>query len=162
MAIFRRKTASTGGGLPLDADGEWALGQGELNGRPLITRWDLDAKRKCPDESRPVKVTVGIQCAETGPDGLPAGQDLDLLETMEAAMFDELPSLAECRPVLVVTNNGMREWIIYASGHEWLESWAPGFRKRFMRDRPGKIEAVRDPGWDTFKEWTASGARAGD
>ncbi|HET6817748.1 MAG TPA: DUF695 domain-containing protein [Mycobacteriales bacterium] len=154
MAIFRRKSAAAEAGPPLDTDGEWALGEGEINGRPLIARWDVEAKRNCPDRSRPVKVTVGVQCAETRPDGLPAGQDLELLEAMEQAMFDELPSLAGSQPVLVVTNNGMREWIIYASSHEWLESWAPGFRTRFMRGRPGKIDAVRDADWQTFKEWT--------
>src|SRR3954469_10676269 len=69
MAMFRRRNSAPGSQVVVsNTDGEWSLGKGEVNGKPLIARWDNAAKRSCPDRSRPVKVTIGIQCANTRPD----------------------------------------------------------------------------------------------
>lgn len=149
MPLFRRKSSSSG------ADAEWALVQSVVDGKPLITRWDVDAKRSCPDPSRPVKVTIALQCAKPQSNGLPSSEDLDLFEAIEEAMFAELPMVAGTRPVLVLTTDGAREWIIYARDHQWLESWAPEFRQRFMQGLPSTIDAVVDADWHTFLEWTA-------
>jgi hypothetical protein len=156
MGLLRRRSPRGGTPQSLGAEAEWALAKGELDGLPLIARWDAAARRACPDPSRPIKVTVGIQCVDARPDGLPSSEDLTLFEAMEEAMFAELPPLASASPVLVLTTGGMREWIIYSGSHEWLESWAPRFQERFMQGRPGKVEAVSEPGWETFEEWTAT------
>jgi len=82
--------------------------------------------------------------------------DLSLFEVMEAALFDELPPIADTHPVLVLTTNGMREWIVYAKVHEWLPSWAPRFQERLMKDQPGKVDANIEPSWQTFLDWTSA------
>lgn len=155
MAVFRRKNLSASVESAPSTDDRWAIGQGKVNRKPLIARWDTDATQTCPDASRPIKITIGVQCPKPQPNGLPSKDDLAFLEAMEEAMFAELPTLAATQPVLVLTTNGMREWIIYASTHEWLARWAPGFQERFMKGRPGKVEAVAEPGWETFLEWSA-------
>jgi hypothetical protein len=138
------------------APDHWALGQGEVDGKPLIVRWDTAARRDCPDATRPIKVTIGLACDRPQPNGLPSPHDLVHFEELEEALFAELPSLADTRPVLVLTTNGMREWIVYACEQEWLQEWAPWFAERFFNGRAGTIEAVAEPGWDTFQEWTAT------
>ena len=155
MALFRKKAVPTTGTVSSAGEARWAIGKGEVGGKPLIVRWDTAAKQGSPDRARPVKVTIGIQCANPRDDGLPSPEDLALFEQMEDALFSELPPIADSEPVLILTTNAMREWILYASSREWLKSWAPPFCERFMADRPGKVEAVDEPGWETFTEWTA-------
>lgn len=154
MAIFRRKTSGSDGAELRLADVEWGLAKSEVDGKPLIVRWDAAAKRRCPDRARPIKVTIGIACVDPRADGLPSSEDLDVFDAIEEAIFSELPRLAGTHPVLVLTANGMREWIAYARSHDWLETWAPTVQERFMKGRPGKVDAVEEPGWETFTEWT--------
>jgi hypothetical protein len=156
MGKFGRKTSAPPSAAPAATDDKWSIGSGEANGKPLIARWDLAAQRSCPDRARPIKITIGVQCVNAKPNGLPSLDDMALFEAMEEAMFAELPTLAGTSPVLVLTTNGMREWIIYARTHEWLGSWAPAFQERFMKGRPGKVEATEEPDWETFLEWTAT------
>jgi hypothetical protein len=155
VPFFRRRTSNPTSPNSPGNDAEWALAQSVVDGKTLISRWDAGAKRACPDPSRPVKVTIAVQCAKPQPNGLPSSEDLSAFEAMEEVMFAELPQVAGAQPVLVLTTNGMREWIVYAGTHEWLESWAPDFQQRFMRERPGKIDAVVDAAWETFRAWTA-------
>jgi len=154
VALFGRKDKAPAAQPDPANEDKWALGQGKVNGQPLIVRWDVAAKQRCPDLRRPIKVTIGIQFPNPKPNGLPSVEDDEHLGAMEEALFAELPAVADAAPVLVLTTNGMREWIVYAATHQWLQSWAPDFQERFLKGRPGKVEATQEPGWGTFTEWT--------
>lgn len=135
------------------SDESWALGQGEVDGRPLFARWDLDARSQAPLAGHPVKITIGVQFRAPRPDGLPSDEDFDDLDPIEEALYDELASAGDARVVLVLSGNGSREWIAYAPDHEWVGTWGRSFAERFCDGRHHLVEAEMDPDWATFFEW---------
>jgi hypothetical protein len=132
-------------------EGTWTLAQAAGPPR-LAVRW-----RQCdavPDRARPVKVTVGVMFDDVRPDGMPAGQaENDFLGLVEEALFGELAERG-ARLVLVVTSQGAREWVAYASSADWLTGWAPAFAQRCLAPRGHDINAVLDLEWTTYRAFS--------
>ncbi len=77
MPIFCRKGPTLDGRFDRSAsDAQWSIANSEVDGRPLIVRWEVQARRGCPDPSRPIKLTIGIQCADPKRNVLPSAEDL--------------------------------------------------------------------------------------
>jgi hypothetical protein len=103
-----------------------------------------------PDPELPIRILVGIMFECVSADGMPVGEaEHDALRAVDQALVSELPRYG-ARLVLVVTWQGAREWIAYASSADWLDSWAPDFAERCLKPRVFQIDAAHDLGWSTY------------
>jgi hypothetical protein len=134
-----------------DDEGVWnvSAGTGEV---PVLSRWRSDVT--VADPRWPVKITIGVMFNARLENGMPdLAVEGDFLEAVEQ---DVIVSLAkrDAELVLVVTGDGNREWIAYASSHDWLAEWAPAFDERWFGGHTCRIAAENDPTWSTYQTFT--------
>ena len=123
----------------------------------MSARWQNSATS--PDPERPIKVTIRIGFTDPSPFGLPGSRDEEPLLVIEDVLLDEL-SAHNASLVMVVTGNNAREFIAYASSHDWLDEWGPTVLERWASGRPGTgVEAVSEPDWATFFDLETSARR---
>jgi len=96
--------------FPLDS---WSVATGEAEGKPLIVRVNAGARKFVSHPDLPLK--LGVQLAFRSPNehGFPAKDEQADLDQIEERLLSDLqgPKAGFC--VLILTNNGRREFVCY-------------------------------------------------
>jgi Family of unknown function (DUF695) len=117
-----------------------------------VSRWRSDVT--VPDPQRPFKITVGVMFNALAENGMPdMGAEREFLAGVWNDLSADLPRYGAVL-VLSITGSGNREWVAYAPSHDWLQTWAPGFAKRWFQNRSCQISAAEDPDWTTYRAFS--------
>jgi hypothetical protein len=127
MWPFSSKTSAP----PPTADpDDWTLGEGERDGFPMILRLDNQFKRRAPLPEYKHHVILSVHLRDPSPNGFPSTEEGDDLDALEENLCKELEAGKESVCVLVVTNNGLRDFIFYTrnaeSAHERIKTVIAG------------------------------------
>ena len=92
---------------------DWTLAQGERDGFPMIVRISNAFTGLAPLPDYIHHVIVSVHFRNRRPNGFPSNEDSDDLKNLEVALCGLLEAGNESLCVLVVTNNGLRDFIFY-------------------------------------------------
>jgi hypothetical protein len=105
--------------VPNPAD--WLLAQGERDGFPMIVRMAAAWTRLAPVPGFDHHVIVSVRYPHPRANGLPSSEDTDVLESIENQLCGLLEADHESHCVLVITNNGLRDFIFYTRAVEGVQ-----------------------------------------
>jgi Family of unknown function (DUF695) len=118
--------------LPEPKPTDWLLAQGERDGFPMIVRMANAYTGLAPVPAYGHHLIVSVRFPHRRPNGLPSSEDADALESIENQLCGLLEMGNESLCVLVITNNGLRDFIFYTRDVEGvqhkLETAGPVFR----------------------------------
>jgi hypothetical protein len=103
----------------LPAEDEWSVGQGEHDGKPMIVRKNTSAGSYARHPELPFRLGVAIPLRDPDPRGFPTNAEAETLNEIEDRLCSALG--ANGRLVVVISTNGMREFISYARSAEIAE-----------------------------------------
>jgi hypothetical protein len=129
---------------------DWVLGQGTRDGFPMLVRMADCYTGLAPLPAYDHHVIVSVHFRNRQLNGFPSSEEGDDLESLERSLCHLLETGNDTLGVLVVTNNGLRDFIFYTRNVEEVRrkiddsvSLFQGFVTEVM------IEP--DPGWDIFQ-----------
>ena len=132
------------------AEAEWQVAEGTLEGRPIITRFNA-AFAQSPDVGDyPIQIGIALPLNAANADGFPEEPEMRELSAAEQAIEDE----AGDRAVLVgvITTGGMREFVLYTSTSDWIESFDHALQD-LVPTHTVQVMAQRDPKWKTYRSF---------
>lgn len=107
---------------------DWSIGQAERDGYPMIVRIANAFAGLAPIPDYNHHIIVSVHFRDRKPNGFPSSEEGDDLQNLEVGLCGELEAGNESLCVLVITNNGLRDFIFYTRDVE-------GARKR-LDDNP--------------------------
>jgi hypothetical protein len=133
---------------PVDpAEDAWTVSETTHDGRRLIVRANIAARSLAGDKRLGIKVGLAIPFHTSDPDGMPSPDEVALLDAAEEHIVEELSGHA--RLVLVLTTNGMREFVAYTGNGEWLPEFDKQLQSSVTSHRV-QIDARTDPQWTAY------------
>jgi hypothetical protein len=139
---------------------DWVLGRGERDGFPMIVRMANAYIGLAPLPGYDHHVIVSVHLRNPQPSGFPSPEEGDDLEALEMNLCRVIEADNDSFCVLVVTNNGLRDFIFYTrnvdSVKRQIEDAAVvfgGFEVEFW------IEP--DATWEIYQQFCRWFARAG-
>ena len=148
MGLFGKKRFPALDALP--TEDQWAVGQGENDGKPLIARINSSAKEYVGHPELPVRLGMAIPLQAPRPDGLPDEAESEQLDDIEDRLFDAVGSNG--RVVLVITTSGMREFVSYVRSPDVAERVAQSVRVATSTHEVQHY-AEADPEWDVYGQF---------
>ena len=147
MRFFKRKDAAAPDGPIPD---EWELSAGELDGKPIVTRFRIGARPWVGSADYPIQIGVAIPFLQPNDQGMPVGDEVAQLEAFEDALIERAGTQAVF--VGVLTTGGMREFVLYTGSGDWI----PAFHQDLIAAMPThevQVMAQTDPKWATFRQF---------
>lgn len=134
----------------------WSLAEGEENGKPLYIRFRDEYREKGADSAFPRLIQI-VWKYEADEQGLPTMEVIPALKEFENLLIEAVEPEKIAVLVAVCTNNGEREWMLYAKG-------VSGFRERLNtleseeeEPFPIDITSAPDPKWTALFDDTLGG-----
>jgi hypothetical protein len=93
---------------------DWVLAQGERDGFPMIVRMAKGYSDLAPVPGYDQHIIVSVHFRNRKPNGFPSTEEGDDLQSLEENLARLLEADNESRCVLVITNNGLRDFIFYS------------------------------------------------
>lgn len=152
MWPFSRKS---GAPPPTSDPDDWTIGEGQRDGFPMIVRIDNQFKRIAPLPGFNHHFIISVHFRNPSPNGFPSIEEGDDLETLEEKLCEQLEADKESLCVLVVTNNGLRDFIFYTRNAE-------SAHQRFLASSVGgtgfviEIAIEPDADWYIYKHFSRS------
>jgi hypothetical protein len=135
---------------PTTVKDEWAIGQGENEGRPMLVRINTGLK---PIVGRqPFIHRTGVTFLLRAPDenGFPAPDESGLLNEFEDALLQALSVSAQAHLALVITTSGFREFVLYTANLEATSGALDGLRTRFATHEIQSYVEL-DEAWEVYR-----------
>lgn len=137
---------------------KWLLAQGERDGFPMLVRMAAAYRGLGGVFGYDHHVIVGATLRSPSPAGFPSSEESDDLQQFEANLSAALEVESESICVLVITNQGIRDFIFYTRNPDGarakLDAALPGLKGfRF------EVAIEPDQQWDiyrAFDNWLAS------
>jgi hypothetical protein len=115
MWPFSRKTDESSRTLKPDS---WSLAQGERDGFPMIVRMANAYRDLAPIPGYDHHLIISVHLRNPRPNGFPSSEEGDDLTALELSICRLLEADNDSLCVLVVTNNGLRDFIFYTRNVE--------------------------------------------
>jgi hypothetical protein len=136
--------------LKVQRPDDWTLGQGERDGFPMIVRIANAYHGLAPLPQYEHHLIVSVRFRKPQSNGFPSSQEGDALESLEQNLYGLLEIDNDALCALVITNNGLRDFIYYTRNVEGTKnklehtrSIFKGFQVEFA------LEPARD--WEIYK-----------
>jgi Family of unknown function (DUF695) len=137
----------------LTADGDWAMLEGENDGTPMLVRRNDTVKGYVGHQELPFRMGLAVPFLRPDENGFPATDVVGDLDAIEDALVDYLEQHQVGALVLVITTDGMREFVSYmrsmATADSAVEAAAAG-----GEDHEVQYYVEEDPAWDLFSQFT--------
>ena len=147
FGLFKKKPAAN---YP-DAS-KWSVSEGQHNGRPMFLRRNDSAVSlaKHPDFCFRVGVAVPLNAPDKN--GLPNGEEMEQLNTIEDALSSRLEIDQQSLQVLAITTSGMREFMFYTRNPEATQQ---GIRDVKTGTSSHELQSyiAEDPDWAGYKQF---------
>jgi hypothetical protein len=129
----------------------WSVTQAEQNGKPLLIRYRSERPQGVEPAAFPflLSATWTYQANEFG---LPSAEEMELMDQFEDALASALEGSQTAHLMVVLTTNGDRDWLWYATGEEAAMSRV----NQALRGRPrypAQFSVQRDRGWRAYTQF---------
>lgn len=118
-------------GMTALPDGPWTVATGDSDGKPLFVRLNTGAAAVAGHSALGHRVGVAVLLQAPDPSGLPSAQESATLAQIEDALEGALRVGHEAILVLVLTTDGMREFVLYSAAPQNLEAAISSVRAQF-------------------------------
>jgi hypothetical protein len=135
--------------FPLDS---WSVATGESDGKPLIIRVNAGARKFVAHPELPLRLGVQLAFRTPNEHGFPAKDEQPDLDRIEEGLLQALqaPKAGFC--VLVLTNNGRREFVCYVRDHDQASKIVdPFIAATFSHQMCYQLE--EDPAWAYYSQF---------
>ncbi len=150
MPLFKRKQRESSQ-EPKPTD--WLLAQGERDDFPMIVRMAEAYAGLAPVKGYKHHVIASVHFRNRREDGFPSSEEGDDLQTLEENLSFLLEAQNESLCVLVITNNGLRDFIFYTrnatDAREKLANNSDIFRGFVV-----EFAIEPDPDWSIYKAFS--------
>ena len=134
---------------------EWSVSQGEHQGRPMFVRIKVSAALYAGQRELPMRLGIAVPLIAGDERGLPRIEEASQLDSIEEALFGAVESSGIGRIVLVITTNGMREFVAYTRSKEAAEAAVSHARAAVKTHRIQHYTAP-DPKGELLREFSSS------
>lgn len=137
----------------VDINSKWSVAQGKFNGSALFLRINRGVASLMADPRYKDRVGVAVPLVHPSAEGLPGEAELKELSEIETALGEELESDSSSLPVLVITTNGMREFVYYTADPATFEPAVQRVR-RSIKHHQLESYMQPDPDWSVYREFS--------
>jgi len=133
--------------------------EGKRNGRPLFARRNDSAAILAKHPEFRYRAGVAVPLNYTNEHGLPSENEMQELNVIEDSLLDQMEAGEQSILVLVITTNGMREFVFYTRDSTLVEKVVERLRTRI---KTHKIQAyvTKDPGWEVYETFSHDSFRS--
>lgn len=129
---------------------DWILGQGERDGFPMIVRMANAFSGIAPIPGYDHHLIVSVGFRNRRENGFPSSEEADDLTALELNLGQLLEAENESRCVLVITNNGLRDFIFYTRNVDGVKQKLDGSAGIFKGFRV-EIAIEPDSDWQIYQ-----------
>jgi hypothetical protein len=127
----------------------WKIGRSTLDGKPVFIRYRSGIVDAIGHPNYPFQIGIAVPLLNPTTEGLTTEEEAEVLSGVEDSLNLTLGENSEAVEVMVITTNGMREFVFYAS------EWKPEYFEKKVKNVDGKSHQLqfimqRDPKWETF------------
>lgn len=132
---------------------DWTIAQGERDGFPMIVRIGNAFSGLAPVPGYDHHIIVSVHFRQRRPNGFPSSEEADDLTALELNLCGILEADNESHCVLVITNNGLRDFIFYTRNVDAM-------RKKLDENTPVfrgfEVEIAIEPAreWEIYKAFS--------
>ena len=132
----------------------WSVGQGSVDGKIVITRFNLGLRPLVGRPEYPSQLGIAVPFNDRTENGLPTSAESEQLNQIEDEISRRFPVANESLFAGVITTNNMREFVLYTSN----DLAATEKARQLVRDiSTHKIQFAlhHDPSWGNFTQYAA-------
>jgi len=129
---------------------DWLLAQGERDGFPMIVRMATAYRGLAPLPGYDHHLIISVHLRNPRPNGFPSDEEGDDLEMLERDVCGRLEVGNDCVCVLVITNNGLRDFIFYTRDVQSTKARIEDSRKAFAGFK-SEFFIEPDKKWEIYK-----------
>lgn len=139
-----------------DYGDKWQVLQGKLDNKPIVTRYKISLVDAIGHPKYPFQIGVAIPLINPTVDGLTTDTEAEELWKIEDELTKTLEKNGEAVLAMVITFNGMREFVFYAS--EWKPEYFEQEVKQIQanhsisQNHELQFMMQHDKEWETFKK----------
>jgi len=133
-------------------ESKWTILQGEENGRPMFVRRNESAKQLMGHKDYSYRIGFAIPLRNPNFEGLPSNEEMEMLNSIEDVLSKEIEKDKNSLLVLVITTNGMREFVYYTKRPDIIKQAVEKIQAQFV---PHEVQhyVKEDPEWEVYKEF---------
>lgn len=134
----------------------WSIFQGDRDKKPIFVRLRDGLSKAQGHNNFPFQIGIAVRLANPTPDGMITELESKKLEIIEDQLEQVLTKNKEAVLALIITFNGMREFVFYAS------KWEPEYFEQMVRALNNQHKEYQlqfimqeDKNWNTFREFAS-------
>ena len=128
----------------------WEVVTGKYKGKPIIVRFDRGLARSVGDPGHPYQVGIAVPLLHPGPHGFPKDEELPALREIEESIVTLFQPAEDHLLAMVISTNGMREFVIYSASPEKAKERFAALRQRSAGHTP-QFMVHEDKAWTVYK-----------
>jgi hypothetical protein len=136
----------------LSGDGEWAMLEGESDGRPMIVRRNGTPAEYAGHSELPFRLGVAMPFIRPDENGFPDADETAAANDIEDALVDYLEESQAGVLTLVITTSGMREYVCYVRSTEEAEA-AVQAAATGGNEHDVQYYVEEDPEWEIYAQF---------
>ena len=127
--------------------------KGERNGKPLFVRRNDSAAILTTHPEFRYRAGVAVPLNYPNEHGLPSENEMQELNVIEDSLTSQMEAGQQSIQVLVITTNGMREFVFYTRDSALINKVIERLRSKI---KSHKVQAyvTEDPGWEVYETFS--------
>lgn len=150
MWLFRKKYPPR---ADIMLEDEWSFHHGTKAGKPLIARFNLQAKPLIGHPEFTHQVSIAIPLNTPAPNGLTVDEENAQLRGVEEQMRASLQQENESLQVGAITHNGVKEYVFYTANPDGVTAKVAHLRTR-ITSHTLQLTIQPDEAWSVYKQYT--------
>ena len=134
-----------------DANEQWTVAHAEKNGRPLLIRYRSQRPQGVESAAFPLLLSA-TWSYQPNEHGLPSAEEMELMDKFEDALASSLERSQTAYLLVVLTNDGERDWLWYAGSEEQAMSQVNNALKGHKR-YPVQFSVQKDRTWRAYSQF---------
>ncbi len=131
----------------------WLVSQAKVDGKPALIRRNESARELAGKDGRKHQAGILIKLLDPNVAQLPGKDEADRLDAIERALADEFGAHGGTE-ALVLTSQGVRQYIFYTSDKDAVDGIVLRVQKRFPEHKLERY-VTYDPKWRFYQDLSA-------
>ena len=136
----------------IDPEGRWSVSQGTYEGKPLFARINMSLKSLVGHPEYSSQVGVAVPLHTPNEHGFPTQKESEELNSIEDSLCSELLVDNESLFAVVITTNGMREFVFYTSDPTSAQAKVAKV-SQLVTGHEVQLMVQPDPEWNVYKRF---------
>jgi hypothetical protein len=136
----------------LNVEDSWTVCEGKYNGKPLIARVNIGLQPLVADSRYQHRIGVAVPFKSPEADGFPSGEESWKISEIEDLLAGELELHHESLFAVVITTNGMREFVFYTSDPQAAERKLTALAERIDSYQVQRL-IEPDTDWSVYRQF---------